>query len=742
MLAELIAAALIAAPTVVVDRDNIEITESCVLQFVDDPVVDADGNGVVHIRAADAPIVVRCQGRLRGAPPGLLPNEYAGTGISIAGPDVELQDARVSGFKIGIHAARCDRLVVDGADVSDNYRQRLKSTPAGEDSSDWLWPHDNDERQWITRYGAGICIEQSQEIAVRHCRARDVQNGIILDNVNRSIVSDNDCSFLSGWGIALWRSSGNTIRRNALDFCFRGYSHGVYNRGQDSAGLLMFEQCSRNVVVCNSMTHCGDGIFAFAGKEALGEVNPRDDLDWYEARGNNENVLALNDCSYAAAHGIELTFSFDNAIAENRIEGNAICGIWGGYSQRTAILDNRFERNGDSGYGMERGGVNIEHGAENIIAGNEFHNNACGVHLWWDNDEGLLERPWAKANATDARAALITMNRFHGDDIAVQLRRLKSPASLLLNEFEDVGQKVVTEGDAQVERPMDALGADHVEIGNADFDLNKLSERVAASIPENGASPVGARAELAGREHIIMTEWGPYDWTRPLLQRIGVEPNGDAMQAVYRICRGVTAPQQATIVHESPGSDAPRESKSIELNESITEFRLQMHHTGVHRVTLQWNADDGAAQRDVDVLILADWHVRWFNSPCDPREDAGRWRAAANDVEPVHRPQLQLSYAGNGPEADGVGADHFGTIASTTVELPAGRWRLRTTSDDGIRVWMNDELVIDDWTWHAPTQHSHTFALDEPGQVELRVEHFELDGYAVLDVALEPIALH
>ena len=66
----------------------------------------------------------------------------------------------------------------------------------------------------------------------------------------------------------------NSTARNACDFCIRGYSHGVYNRGQDSAGILMFEQCSGNVIAENSATHCGDGLFAFAGKEALGETEP------------------------------------------------------------------------------------------------------------------------------------------------------------------------------------------------------------------------------------------------------------------------------------------------------------------------------------------------------------------------------------------------------------------------------------------------------------------------------------
>ena len=78
-------------------------------------------------------------------------------------------------------------------------------------------------------------------MTVRECRVWHGQNALLLVRVTDAKVYDNDFSFNSGWGLALWRSSRNVISRNAIDFCVRGYSHGVYNRGQDSAGILMFE---------------------------------------------------------------------------------------------------------------------------------------------------------------------------------------------------------------------------------------------------------------------------------------------------------------------------------------------------------------------------------------------------------------------------------------------------------------------------------------------------------------------
>ena len=61
------------------------------------------------------------------------------------------------------------------------------------------------------------------------------------------------------------------------------------------------------------------------------------------ALGCNRNLFIGNDFSYSPAHGIEMTFSFGNQIWRNRFAGNAICGIWGGYTgpgTKTVIAEN------------------------------------------------------------------------------------------------------------------------------------------------------------------------------------------------------------------------------------------------------------------------------------------------------------------------------------------------------------------------------------------------------------------
>jgi len=368
-------------PTVTVQSDDTPITRSCRIVIPAKMVLqDKNGDGVLHVQASDIVIEFAPESLLRGSDAQARPDQYEGYGIRIDGQkNVTIRGGRISGYRGGVWATNADGLVLEGIDGSDGRRQRLLSDRFVENRHDWLQPHVNDQNEWLVNYGAALYVEDSKDVTVRRCRVYRSQNALCLDRVNESKVYDNDFSFNSGWGIAMWRSSRNVISRNAVDFCVRGYSHEVYNRGQDSAGILVFEQNCDNVFAENSVTHGGDGFFGFAGQEALGQLPaPAPDFD-YTRRGNNDNLLIKNDFSYAPAHGIEMTFSFGNRFIANRLVGNSICGVWNGWSQDTLIAGNTIEDNGGMGYGLERGGVNIDHGRNNRIVHNQFKDNRCGA---------------------------------------------------------------------------------------------------------------------------------------------------------------------------------------------------------------------------------------------------------------------------------------------------------------------------------------------------------------------------
>jgi len=703
-------------PTVVrVTSDDIRIAQSCTIVIPSNVVIeDTNGNGVIQIVASDIEVTFVPGSHLRGSPPDAPPDTYKGYGVRIDGQsNVTIKGAHISGFWGGLWATGADGLVLDAIDASGNRRAHLKSTPAAEDSGDWLFPHDNDENQWLENYGTAIYVEDSNRITVRNCRVRHGQNALCVDRVNDSKIYGNDFSFNSGWGIAMWRSSRNTISRNACDFCVRGYSHGVYNRGQDSAGILLFEQNCDNVIAENSATHGGDGLFGFAGKEALGETGEHS-AEWYRQRGNNNNLLIDNDFSYAAAHGIEMTFSFGNIFWGNRLVENAICGVWGGYSQNTLIARNHIEGNGEMAYGLERGGVNIEHGRSNRILGNTFKTNKCGVHLWAGPTGSLAERPWTKANGAQSRDNLVAGNRFVGDDLAFHLR---GPSELAVagNSLENVAKEMSKEAETVVrtgENPKPPEKPHYVAYGST--------------------RPIGARPQLRGRRNIVMTEWGPWDHESPLVRM--VRHDGDCVRYDLH-----NVPADATLELEGSGVTGQLSSTTCEVSTTspgVYPYLLRVQ-TGVWKQEIR------------GTLLSAIWDVTFFKwtEAADPRNDVLAWRklSRGNTAASGQIKQLAFKYGWSGPSeqklseaitAAKLGGDHFGMIARTQLPLSAGTWEFTTLSDDGVRVMADGKQIVENWAWHGPTRDTAVLDLDEDKTVEIVVEHFEIDGYAVLELGI------
>ncbi len=699
-------------PIVELTRDNLVVDRSVRIRIPPGRVIeDADGNGVVHVEADGVTIDFEEGSVLRGAPESRSPDALRGVGLRIHGRSgVTIRGLVARGFRIGIDAERADGLIVDGARFRGMFRQRLKSTPEAEDASDWLYPHVNDDGHWARDYGACLLVRRSRNVTLRRSRGRESQNGILLEWVDDSRVYDNDFSFLSGWGLALWRSSDNLVSRNAFDFCVRGYSHGVYNRGQDSAGILMFEQCSRNRIVENSATHGGDGFFGFGGKEALGETAAPPDFDSLR-KGNNDNLIVGNDFSDAVAHGLEMTFSFGNRIERNVMSRCGICGIWGGYARDTLIFANRFERCGEVGYGLERGGINIEHGQRNVILDNEFLKNSCGIHLWWDADEAIAALPWGRRNGMQVEDNVIARNRFNEDALAIHLRQSGKTTRFIGNTFEGVPKRFLLEKSEPSES------------------LRPAATVQASSYRAMGKNrPVGARPTLRGREHIIMSEWGPWDGTSPLFRLVSDEGWAQVWEVFGIKSSRVTF-----------SGDSKVEFRRVDAN----RWRVEAKSPGLH--AFSFGLPDGPSASGN--LLAVSWRVACFPTPTDPRDDAESFRTLAAKAPAITLPRLDLPFGMKGPSdlktqghsfPRGIPHDRFGTVADAVVRLAPGSYELVVTSDDGVRVKLGEEMLVDDWTHHAPRTVVKGFRVDEEKDLPLHVEHFELDGFAVLRVAIRP----
>ncbi|MDA8186895.1 MAG: PA14 domain-containing protein [Dehalococcoidales bacterium] len=79
---------------------------------------------------------------------------------------------------------------------------------------------------------------------------------------------------------------------------------------------------------------------------------------------------------------------------------------------------------------------------------------------------------------------------------------------------------------------------------------------------------------------------------------------------------------------------------------------------------------------------------------------------------------------GNGPAAPGLPADNFSARWTSTQQFNAGLYRFHTMADDGIRLWVDGKLVVDDWSNHSARERTGDITL-AAGAHSIKVEYYD-----------------
>jgi hypothetical protein len=630
---------------------------------------------------------------LRGASESADPDTFAGVAVLVdGGENVTLRNLTAHGYKIGLLAKGTKHLRVIGADVSYNWKARLYSRVEHESLLDWLSYHHNDRDEWIEQ-GAGIYLADTDGAEVERARIVQGQNGLMLVRSSNAKVWDSTFSYLSGIGIGLYRSTGAAIQHNRIDYCVRGYSEGFYNRGQDSAGILVYEQSSRNVIAFNSVTHDGDGLFLWAGQSTM---------DSGEG-GADGNVVYRNDFSFAPTNGIEATFS-RNTFVDNIVEGNWH-GVWGGYSHDSLIDGNHFARNVEA--------IAIEHGQDNRITHNTFDGDETAIHLWKNASQ---DPNWGypKHHDTRSRDYDVAGNRFTRNSVAMRLGGVERMYSSD-NQFDGVTTIVSQSPPGQLGEDGTSGAVSGHPLPHADYEVPRPFAGMSDAIP-----PAAVRR---GRDSIIVDEWGPYDWLSPKLWPAGrsdarplkLRVLGPPGQWRVRSVRGATvSPQRGTV----PGEIVVTPSSA-----PIEDFDVRLVYRGARVVSPRGITTRAGAPYEfgyASFFVPADWTVKYYAHQGDAE-------ISGTPLKEEHRDRLD--FMSGRSIVDGVPADNVAVVAEADLTLPDGDYAIRTISDDAIRVTVDGRRVIDHWT-------PHESALDRAalsgGAHHIKVEYFEKDGFAEL----------
>ena len=85
---------------------------------------------------------------------------------------------------------------------------------------------------------------------------------------------------------------------------------------------------------------------------------------------------------------------------------------------------------------------------------------------------------------------------------------------------------------------------------------------------------------------------------------------------------------------------------------------------------------------------------------------------------------------GQGGPGNGISNDNFSARWTGRANIAAGTYNFIARSDDGVRVWIDNSLIIDEWRDRGPTENSVSRSISG-GDHDIKVEYYEKDGGAV-----------
>ena len=113
------------------------------------------------------------------------------------------------------------------------------------------------------------------------------------------------------------------------------------------------------------------------------------------------------------------------------------------------------------------------------------------------------------------------------------------------------------------------------------------------------------------------------------------------------------------------------------------------------------------------------WWVEYFDNP----------QLKGNPARAIREAEINHDWGYNAP-LEGVPADRFSVRWSTTTTFEAGQYTFSATVDDGVRIWVDGELIMDEWR----VQSVRTFTTSDyltAGEHTVQMAYFEDSGAAV-----------
>lgn len=302
---------------------------------------------------------------------------FVGKGVVVQGVDsATVRGGLVRGYRYGVWIEGGKGHRISGMDLSGSRNQEPRPAAGPGDTGYRLELFDPDT---FETYGGGLFLKRTEGVLVTGVTARGAQNGIGLSETRSSIISDNDVSANSGWGIHLWRSSGNVLVRNRVDHVTRCAS--ALENDCAAVAVLIRDRSDSNLVMDNDLTWSATGL-ALLGKDSL-ESEPVG------------NLAARNDASHALHAAFEASFAVGTTFLENQADSSEY-GFRLGHVSQSRLRHNTI-------IGSRAAGIFVDHGDDIELGANVIIGGRVGIHLRAPEENGRLGQGYRVDDNTLAR---------------------------------------------------------------------------------------------------------------------------------------------------------------------------------------------------------------------------------------------------------------------------------------------------------------------------------------------------
>ena len=235
-------------------------------------------------------------------------------------------------------------------------------------------------------------------------------------------------------------------------------------------------------------------------------------------------------------------------------------------------------------------------------------------------------------------------------------------------------------------------------------------------------------------------EWEPYENTRACWNPLATTwqfPEGDP-------CRGWAFNSHGVQNYPSRACGIRATANTINYTfngtgQAYQAIRTMMAKQGFDEDALQQALHRWIGYTAYENAVLSAWRELYFNSNGgnDPGNCPDQYRAEYfENISLTGNPRFvrcedwPINHEwGSGGPGNGVGNDNFSVRWTGSAHFDGGNYTFIARADDGIRVWLDDTLVIDAWRDQSPTEYRQTRSVSS-GTHRIRVEFYEHGGGA------------